>query len=315
MRPLVTVVIPTRDRQAFLARAIDSALAQTYRPLEVIVVDDGSIDDTPRVVAEYVRRFPETVRLLNESGRGSPFPHNKGLRSARGQLVALLADDDEWLPRKLDLQIGALQRTGSQIVFSAYTRTGAVPDTLDALPAYAVKDGIIDPDFLLDSLLVRCAILDCTMVTAKSLFTRFGYLDESLPTCSDWDLFLRLAAARTPIAYVSEPLVRYRVHPSTISHRADLMNPAAHRMFSKLFALGLLPERYQRRSRFYLARSHLNAAVRSARAGDGVSVRRELANAARLRLASVRPGWLRLYLASFILRERVSGYSIRHPYE
>src|SRR6266568_3383608 len=106
-RPLVTVIIPAYNAVATVARALDSALAQTYRPIEVIVIDDGSKDATSKIVASY---RDERIRLLRlPRNQGESGAMNEGIASARGEYIAFLDADDEWLPTKLARQVPVLR--------------------------------------------------------------------------------------------------------------------------------------------------------------------------------------------------------------
>src|SRR5436190_9018266 len=101
----VSVVIPTYNYARYLGAAIDSALQQTHAPLEVIVVDDGSTDDTPRLLDGYGDR----IRVIRQKNSGVAAARNAGVREARGELIAFLDSDDLWKPRKLELQIARFE--------------------------------------------------------------------------------------------------------------------------------------------------------------------------------------------------------------
>ena len=110
LQPLVSVVIPAYNRAAYLAQAIDSVLAQTYTPLEIIVVDDGSTDDTAQLAASYLPR----IQLIRQANAGAAAARNSGIAQSHGELIALLDSDDRWLPDKLARQVPlfADQRVG-----------------------------------------------------------------------------------------------------------------------------------------------------------------------------------------------------------
>ena len=101
MNVTVSVVVPAYNYARYLPKAIDSALGQTHPPLEVIVVDDGSTDDTPRVLAAYADR----IRVIRQANQGAGAARNAGIAAARGEYVAFLDSDDLWHPRKLELQL------------------------------------------------------------------------------------------------------------------------------------------------------------------------------------------------------------------
>src|SRR5215212_11526906 len=104
MNPLVSVVIPTYNRRRLVVEAVESALAQTYRPLEILVVDDGSTDGTE---AE-LHRFGSAVRYLKQPNQGAAAARNRGIRAATGELVAFLDSDDLWAPAKIEKQVALM---------------------------------------------------------------------------------------------------------------------------------------------------------------------------------------------------------------
>src|SRR5712691_3895396 len=186
-RPLVSVIIPTRNRAALLARALDSVFSQyglgEQFDLEVIVVDDGSTDATAAVVAEYAQvRY---VRL--PTNRGVAAARNAGIEASRGAFICFLDDDDVWLAGRLKLQIPAFRRhpeagaVYSQ-VFDAHDGR-AYPASSRAVSG-RIFDALLSGNLIggVGSVLIRHEALKKT-----------GYFDESLPPCEDWDLWLRLS--------------------------------------------------------------------------------------------------------------------------
>src|SRR5436309_2285924 len=113
--PLVSVIIPTWNGAAFIGEAIDSVLRQTHRPLEVIIVDDGSTDGTP----ELVRRFADRVRLVEQPNAGTATARNTGLATAHWENAAFLDHDDLWIPTKLQRQLAVVQNSGACAVYGA----------------------------------------------------------------------------------------------------------------------------------------------------------------------------------------------------
>jgi glycosyltransferase involved in cell wall biosynthesis len=129
---LVSTVIPVYNRPAMLREAVDSVLAQTWRPIEIIIVDDGSTDDTPAVEAELCRRHPDTVRVLRQANAGPGVARQLGLEAARGEFIQFLDSDDLLLPEKFALQIAGLRNDpDADIAYGkAYARTSGerLPD-------------------------------------------------------------------------------------------------------------------------------------------------------------------------------------------
>lgn len=195
--PLVSAIIPTRDRAGLVGRAVASALAQTHAPLEVIVVDDGSTDDTPAVLAAFCEPRLTVVRL--DPGRGVSAARNAGLAVARGTYVALLDSDDEWLPAKTARQVAFMREKGLAIsqTREIWMRGGR---RVNPGNAHAKPDG-----FFFEKALERCLVSPSTVLCTREFFQEVGGFDEGLPACEDYDLWLR-ALLRHPVGLLAEDL-------------------------------------------------------------------------------------------------------------
>ncbi len=204
----VSVVIPTYNYARFLPQAIDSALVQTHPPLEVIVVDDGSTDETPRVLAGYGDR----IRVIRQANGGAGAARNTGIAAARGEYIAFLDADDVWLPRKLELQMArfeadpelGLVHCGAEVVDDQSRLTGFMINGLE---------GWVAADLLrLDREVMGPG---SNIVVPRRVAEEMGGFDERLPPSEDWDFSYRIAA-RYRVGYVAEPLIRYRQHGAGI---------------------------------------------------------------------------------------------------
>lgn len=205
-QPLVTVVVPAYNRATLIAQSIDSALAQTYPNVEIVIVDDGSTDNTEQVVRD---RYGAKVRFLKQQNAGPAVARNHGIAEAKGDLIALLDSDDLWAPDKLARQIPHLLDGTPRIVTCGVewfnTDTGA------PTAAYIPKAGMTFHDVLGFDLLAPQSLL-----FPKSVNDAIGGSDSSLRGPEDWDFNLR-ATARFPIAVVPEVLVRIRNHGDQLS--------------------------------------------------------------------------------------------------
>ncbi|MGB5161388.1 MAG: glycosyltransferase family A protein [Thermoanaerobaculia bacterium] len=193
----VSVVIPTFDRASVLARAVDSVVAQTHSPAEVIVVDDGSTDDTAELVE---RRFP-SVRLLRQENRGVSAARNRGIEASGGEWIALLDSDDEWRPSKLERQMSGLEERPELRVCHTdeiWIRQGR---RVNPRQIHAKHGG-----WIFEHCLPLCAMSPSSILIHRSIFEVVGMFDEELPACEDYDLWLRICS-RYPVLYVDEPLV------------------------------------------------------------------------------------------------------------
>ncbi|UPV76852.1 glycosyltransferase (plasmid) [Halorussus limi] len=212
--PTVSVVIPTYNRAELLTRAIDSVLAQTYDDFELVVVDDGSTDDTEAVVTGY---DDDRVRYLaHETNRGANPARNTGIEAAEGEYVAFLDSDDEWRPRKLDAQLDRLSGTGDEwvAVYCDYEVTvpgasglirEAAADLLATDDGEAVVEGgedLVGPT-LADTLHTGAG---STLLVRTEVARRIDGFDEDLDWFQDPDFLLRVLLEGN-LAHVPEPLV------------------------------------------------------------------------------------------------------------
>lgn len=201
-QPLVSVIIPTYNRAVLLPRALESVLEQTFEDFEVLVVDDASTDDTPMVMDAY--HTDARVRYLRQSeNRGVSAARNRGLREARGELIAFLDSDDEWMPHKIEQQVARYKElsddagliyTGFETVRDNGSTTTHAPDVSGDLFSYLLERNFIYPT--------------SGMMTRRQVVSEVGYFDEKMPANEDWDYYVRIAR-EYKIEYVDEVLMRY----------------------------------------------------------------------------------------------------------
>jgi glycosyltransferase involved in cell wall biosynthesis len=215
--PLVSVVIPAYNSAAVVGGAIDSVLRQSYRRLVVIVVDDGATDATSSVVREYILQ-DERVRLLTQANAGAPAARNRGVEAARGELVAFLDADDEWLPSKLERQVRELKRDSHVAAVGClmeYVSTAGRVLGVSGEQAHARQHDIAAARFM--------PFGASSLVTWTHLVRELGGFDEQLAELvpglvDDLDLVSRLAG-RGSVVTVPEVLGRYRIHSGSASAR------------------------------------------------------------------------------------------------
>ncbi len=245
--PAVSVVLPTYNAERYIAAAVESVLDQTFRDFELIVVDDGSSDSTPGVLA----RFGQRIRRLVQGNGGVARARNAGIQASRGRWIAFLDADDTWSPALLDRQLAALRATpAKRAVYSAMT---IVDDELRPL---AVRRGA-SHDSSLQALLTRGnVVMACSNVVCETAVLHdLGGFDPSLSQCADWDMWVRVAT-RTDFAYVDEPLVNYRRHGANMSRDPRLLERDSVRVLVKGFALTELPPPLREWRRRSLARNY-----------------------------------------------------------
>lgn len=229
--PKVSVVIPAFNASLFLDEAITSVIGQSFRDFEIVVVDDGSVDET-RQVAE---RYPE-VKYLYQQNRGESGARNTGIGHAEGCYLAFLDADDSFLPEKLEFQVSLLDRhPGIAIVYSDVNlcnASGTVRGLFSRQVCQPERDSsrvfqrLVRGNFLtVNSVLVRRKVLD-----------QVGLFDESIHTFPDWDLWLRIAAEHE-FSYIDLPLANYRIHENMASRDFRKMWKGALAVRRKLITL------------------------------------------------------------------------------
>jgi len=207
MKPLVSIIIPSYNASAYVIEAIDSALAQTYKDVEVIVVDDGSTDNTKQLLAPYVRN--SKIRYIYQANKGLSGARNTGIKAARGEYIALLDADDLFLPGKIEKQVAHLEACPSCDVSycDLYHFNDGEPDILLKLnySYYSGKD-------VLPNLLRKSFIAPVTVVFRKSVFDRFGLFDEAMRQfAEDLEFWLRLVHGGAQICFLPEILAKLRL--------------------------------------------------------------------------------------------------------
>ena len=205
----VSVVIPTYNYGRFVVDAVDCALQQTWGNLEVIVVDDGSTDDTRERLAPYLDR----IQYVHQPNRGLSAARNTGIRHARGEWIALLDADDLWHPQKIERQL-SIAGIDASIGFVGSPECSEMPDLLPDRPAtreVGVRDFFFGTPMTGSSTLVR-----------RSALALAGVFDETLTSVEDRDMWLRLAASTRGIQVVT-PCWQYRIHPGQMSRTAQRM--------------------------------------------------------------------------------------------
>ena len=291
-QPRVSVVIPTYNCAALLPAAVRSAYAQTLPPYEVVVVDDGSTDDTPAVLESLRAALPSSFVTDRKPNGGEASSRNRGVALAQGDYVAFLDQDDLWARDKLERQIALmLADPGLGLTFSAYTRVSGETRTLVRQEGWTE-----DADAALLRLMDGCCVTSSTVVVRRGVFDTVGPFDESMWLGNDWDMWVRIAASGQRFGYVPEPLMEYLWHAGNMSRDEFKISTAALRIFEKLFRSDTLSPAVRRVERRCLSRWHMIHALRCLDAGDRPAGRRHFLAAARLRPAAMRPGWVVAYL-------------------
>lgn len=234
MSPTVSVVIPTFNHERFVSDAIDSALSQTYPNTEVIVVDDGSTDNTRSRLLSYNTR----IRYHYQPNAGLSAARNTGISLAHGEFVAFLDSDDMFHPRKIELQMRWLQGDPTITLCATECIGGSKPEWLP------IEDNAIcATEISLSDLVVRSRFGSCAVIVRKKCFDRVGVFDTSLRSAEDRDMWIRIAS-QFRIVRLSAPLWWYRPSPGSMSTNAEKMERFETIVLNRALAMPSLRSRW-----------------------------------------------------------------------
>ena len=229
----VSVIIPTYNRGEAVLRALRSVFAQDHAVDQVIVVDDGSTDDT---IGRVERNFPG-VELIVQTNHGVSHARNRGIERARNEWLAFLDSDDEWLPGKITAQLAAIMSDGiSRVCHSdeIWVRNGRRVNPMNKHRKYG-------GDIFLHCL-PRCVMSPSSVVLHRSVVEELGGFDETLPVCEDYELWLRIAC-QTTVLYVPEKLlIKYGGHEDQLSRSSWGMDRYRIQALEKLLLSEVLSE-------------------------------------------------------------------------
>ena len=236
----ISVVIPTYNRSHTLMRAINSVLSQTHPAFEIIVVDDGSTDGTKELLQAYGFCKKDTKELekkylIQENG-GVSSARNLGVKNAKGDFIAFLDSDDAWSEKKLERQLVVLKQNlfKQRIIHTdeIWIRNGV---RVNQHKKHEKSGGNI-----FEKCLALCCISPSSAMLHRSLFDEYGYFDETMPACEDYDMWLRLAAFEK-VLFVPEFLtIKYGGHSDQLSRAHWGMDRFRVRSLEKLIEFGLI---------------------------------------------------------------------------
>ena len=268
MSPRVSVVIPTYNRGNVLPRAIESTLAQTFSDFELIVVDDGSTDHTTEVVRGIA---DPRVRLVGDTtNRGPSAARNQGIREARCGLVAFLDSDDEWLPRKLELQLARMDGDPDPKTAVAYCRVYTYDD-LAQRPVHEFgepREGALFHDLLAGWHPVTTSLF----LVRRAALLEVGGFDETLFCGEDYDLWLRLAQASYRFVGVNEVLVVKHENTGVQLSKDPVARLRAHERLDQKWQATIIRHLGRGAYRRWRARRHRDSTESACRRGSRGSI-------------------------------------------
>ncbi len=212
---MVDVIMPVYNSADFIEEALESVLAQTYQPLRIWVINDGSSDQTPQLLKSYERRYPDKIRILHKPNGGPASARNMGLQKTTAPYIAFLDADDIWLPQKLEKEVAVLK--ANPAIGLVYCDNFFVNEHGATIENYIRKVGFYRGAALLD-FFMEFFLMIPGVVVRQACFMDVGLFDENLQVGEDFDLFLRILQ-KYPIECVREKLWKRRVLSNSLSRR------------------------------------------------------------------------------------------------
>jgi len=221
--PLVSVIIPAYNHEMYIEEALQSVIDQTYKNIELIVIDDGSTDRTAEIIENFRKKNQDkNIQFIKKQNEGICKTLNRGLVLATGDYVAFLASDDKWIENKIDEQVAFMENNKniglvcSDAYFTKFNQdTNLKWSNYKAGMDQYFKKGIQNCN-MHEVLLARPLLCAVTVMLRRSIFNEVDYFDEKLRS-EDTDMWLRVAR-KYPIGYINQPLVYYRMHGTNISN-------------------------------------------------------------------------------------------------
>lgn len=231
--PLVSVVLPTRNRMALLPDALASVRRQTYSNLEIVVVNDGSTDGTREFLRDLADE-DERIRVIDRTvGGGAPAARNRGILASRGEFVAFQDDDTYWSPRKIERLVGAILTASPGVGFAYSPYESINLDGTRSVIAYSFSN---------DKYRGPWRVGTCSVIARRSALIAAGLFDEALPRVQDVDLWIRVLAS-TDYVFVPEILARTRRVEGGISANREALRTAIEAISEKHRSTSVLPRR------------------------------------------------------------------------
>jgi glycosyltransferase involved in cell wall biosynthesis len=290
--PKVSVIIPTYNRANLIAESIKSVLNQTFTDFEIIVVDDGSADNTKEVVESF--KEPR-IRYIYQANKGVSCARNVGIFASKGEYIAFLDSDDIWLPQNLELKIKLLDTCPNiPLVCSDMAFFRNDTDTIISRLwqkrsnhyLRGLRDGSRQP---LTEFLAHGLFTVPTTVMRRCVLDQIGYFDESLSNAEDFEILIRTLYKFSP-GIINLPLLKYRIHGNNLSRNYEKTYPGTIGSINKIIKSNTLSKKNLKlMMRNKLAHTHLNYAWKKIKAGETTVGREKLIIAIKINPLVIKP--------------------------
>lgn len=296
--PKVSVIIPAFNSKKYLPAAIESIFNQTYQNFEIIVVDDGSTDNTRQVIDRYMRspvtshQTPVNIRYIYQKNQGPAVARNRGIQEAQGEYIAFLDSDDVWKPQKLEKQIKFLEenRDCAFVYTDAYefNKYGVTKTSKLAGEDRHKMSGMI-----FERLILGCVIFLSTVVVRKSVLNQCGVFDPNLYIVEYWELWLRIAK-KFKIMFLDEILAGYRKESHNISNNFEVGLKSRHEVIERMLGRDTKGSRYRQIRRLAHSIAYMEGAYAHLIQGNQKKAIKEIFKSIRCTPLRLRRYWFLL---------------------
>lgn len=234
--PLVSIIIPAFNAEEYLGESILSIIQQSYQDWELIIINDGSVDNTAAIIEDFAQKDNRIIALENETNKGLVFTRNKGLKKAKGELIANLDSDDIAFPNRIAIQVEFFKKHPN------YVLIGSGCELIDDKGNKIGEEKRVVENEKLESLLVFSNyFINSSVMFRSSTLNEVSY-DENIHLAEDYNFFVKLSTYGK-IGNINQPLIRYRVHGNNISskHKSDLSKNVWDIQVHQLSKLGVTP--------------------------------------------------------------------------
>lgn len=211
-KALVSIIIPTYNNADLIEVAVQSALNQTYRNIEVIVIDDGSKDNTQEILKKY-----KDIIVIQQENQGVAAARNAGIKNAKGKYIAILDADDKWMENRLELMIPLLEESNYDLLISNYFYVDEMRRILSQTPAISEEFEPPEAEYQYSKLLWEATSFAMMVAKLETIKSVGGYDETLRGEAEDYDLWLRLLRDGATYNYIGEPLVEYMIRSGSLS--------------------------------------------------------------------------------------------------
>ena len=231
--PLVSVIIPVYNGEKYIAESLQCVFQQSYNPIEVIIVDDGSTDNSIQIIYE----IPGEKKIITQQNKDVSDARNSGIKNANGEYIAFLDQDDLWDKTKLEKQIQIfLKDPNVDLVLTDLSKFNDEGREWHPKDRHKASSRLNNRN-LFENLIRKNVLMPSAVMVKKSSIKRAGFFDSNFKTCGDYEMWLRMAALGMKFKYLPEPLTFYRQHGENTSKKIEIMNEDRLRAIQKIFSL------------------------------------------------------------------------------